>query len=198
MATRLLRFHPRAARRGAAGSPPAPPARLRVLGRDRRPLVRAHRAAVGRPSARRRPATREGAASDGARHSKPPKSRHSRREIPLSAALVSALRTREGDADALVFATSTGTPLHYSATCGGGFCSRPPRRLALDGPGSTRSGIRARRCSSSAARTPSRCSGGSATIRPRSRSRRTFICSIRAWVRGSTWPPNSARVLTGC
>ena len=45
---------------------------------------------------------------------KPPKSRHSRREIPLAPALVSVLRAREGDADALVFASSTGTPLHYS------------------------------------------------------------------------------------
>jgi integrase len=45
---------------------------------------------------------------------KPPKSRHSRRDIPLSAALVSALRPREGDADALVFASRAGTPLHYS------------------------------------------------------------------------------------
>jgi integrase len=45
---------------------------------------------------------------------KPPKSRHSRRDIPLSAALVSELRARAGDAEALVFASRAGTPLHYS------------------------------------------------------------------------------------
>jgi integrase len=47
---------------------------------------------------------------------KPPKSRHARRDVPLSAALVSALREhRGGDADAaLVFPSQAGTPLHYS------------------------------------------------------------------------------------
>ena len=45
---------------------------------------------------------------------KPPKSRHARRDVPLSAALVSALRERRGGRDALVFASRKGTPLHYS------------------------------------------------------------------------------------
>lgn len=45
---------------------------------------------------------------------KPPKSRHARRDVPLSPALVSKLRERRGDRDALVFATRKGTPLHYS------------------------------------------------------------------------------------
>ena len=45
---------------------------------------------------------------------KPPKSRHARRDVPLSATLVSVLRERRGDRDALVFASRKGTPLHYS------------------------------------------------------------------------------------
>jgi integrase len=45
---------------------------------------------------------------------KPPKSRHARRDVPLSASLVSELRKRRGDRDALVFASRKGTPLHYS------------------------------------------------------------------------------------
>jgi integrase len=45
---------------------------------------------------------------------KPPKSRHARRDVPLSSALVSALREHKGDRDALVFASRKGTPLHYS------------------------------------------------------------------------------------
>lgn len=47
---------------------------------------------------------------------KSPKSRHARRDVPLSAVLVSALRQRRGDADALVFTSRTGTPLDYSNT----------------------------------------------------------------------------------
>jgi len=48
---------------------------------------------------------------------KPPKSRHSRRDIPLSATLASALRQiRSDDSDALVFTSSTGSVLDYSNT----------------------------------------------------------------------------------
>jgi integrase len=49
---------------------------------------------------------------------KPPKSRHGRRDVPLSPALVRELRTHlaarpDGDGEALVFPSRAGTPLAY-------------------------------------------------------------------------------------
>jgi len=47
---------------------------------------------------------------------KPPKSRHSRRDVPLPAAIVSALRERQGADEGLVFSNAGGNPLDHSNT----------------------------------------------------------------------------------
>jgi integrase len=89
----------------------------------------------------------------------PPKSKRSRRDVPLPMGLVRELRAERGDAEALVFSTRTGTPLHVRNV------RRRYLQPAAEEAGAPWTGFHtfrhtAGRCCLSAARTRSRFSGG--------------------------------------
>ena len=122
----------------------------------------------------------------------PPKSRYSRREVPLDAELVHALRKLQEETDwpgeeDLVFTAGNGATCMPGTFADG--CSSPPAsRPTWSGSASTRSGTPAPRCCSRAGATLYRSSAGSGITRPRSRSAATSTCSTETSAKRSRCP----------